>query len=182
MILNLEHFQRQNKWEHHSSVSSLKMPDTRHSTRNCQRTTCKITHYQSLSVCFHFWSSSSFRSGNSWLRIPPRTFDVASVAMITGSMTTEGIWRSRPPTAPVTPLCSCSWTATLYMSAAVPRKPCSQTKHHPLMYTIVIITIIICYKKSYRLIRWLSGTMLKFSFAVQQFCWRRLARVGCATI
>ena len=69
---------------------------------------------QSLSVGgFHLCSSSTLLSGRSWLRMPPRTFEVASVAIITGSRTVDGIWRSTPPTAPVIPLCSCSSTATL---------------------------------------------------------------------
>lgn len=43
--------------------------------------------------------------------MPPKTFDVASVATISGFTTVGGIWRRTPPTAPVTPLFSCSRVA-----------------------------------------------------------------------
>ena len=67
----------------------------------------------------HFSAASRRASGKIWLRTPPRTLDVASVARIRGWTTVAGTWRRTPPTAPVTPFCSCSSLATWTMFVAV---------------------------------------------------------------
>ncbi len=77
-----------------------------------------------LSSGFHLSSSSRFLSGLSWLRIPPSTLEVASVAIMTGWIRVGGTWRRTPPTAPAMPLCSCSAEATCTIVLAVSVMPC----------------------------------------------------------
>ena len=71
----------------------------------------------------HFSAASRRASGRIWLRTPPRTLEVASVARIRGWTTVAGTWRSTPPTAPVTPFCSCSSLATCTIFVAVCPSP-----------------------------------------------------------
>lgn len=59
----------------------------------------------------HFCDSSCRASGWIWFLIPPKTLEVASVAMMSGLTTAGGSWRRTPPTAPVIPRCSCSLVA-----------------------------------------------------------------------
>lgn len=63
------------------------------------------------SPCLHFCDSSCRASGWIWFLIPPKTLEVASVAMMSGLTTAGGSWRRTPPTAPVIPRCSCSLVA-----------------------------------------------------------------------
>lgn len=76
------------------------------------------------SPCRHFWDSSWRASGWIWFLMPPRTLEVASVAMISGLTTAGGSCRRTPPTAPVIPRCSCSRVAASYMVRAVSVMPC----------------------------------------------------------
>lgn len=76
-----------------------------------------------MSCPLHFSTASFLASGTNWLFKPPITLLLASVAKIIGFTTEGGICRKTPPTAPVTPFCSCSSVATLSIVSAVSPKP-----------------------------------------------------------
>lgn len=63
----------------------------------------------------HLRAWSLCASGRIWLRMPPSTLDVASVATIIGFTTVGGSCRITPPTAPVSPFCSWPLDATSQM-------------------------------------------------------------------
>lgn len=83
--------------------------------------------FTSAESCRHFWTASLLASGTNCDWIPPKTLLVASVARIIGFTTVGGICLKTPPTAPETPLCSCSSLATRTNWFAVSPKPWKRT-------------------------------------------------------
>lgn len=63
----------------------------------------------------HLRAWSLCASGRIWFRMPPSRLEVASVARMRGFTTVGGSWRITPPTAPVSPFCSCPREATSQM-------------------------------------------------------------------